>query len=333
MRSPTWTELLETARWTPSPHNIQPWRLQIRSVDEADLACDAKRLLPATDPTGRFTAAGFGIFIETLAISARSRGADVLAELYDEPLRVNGSALIPFARLRLVDGAPDELEPQLIEQRRTSRLPYDGREVASDVLPAVARVASDWGHTASFTSDPAVVAAILELNRQTLFHDLTDGAARKELGRWLRFGRGSAAATRDGFSPQALGFPGWLLYLFFHHHRTFELPLVRSVVDRLYMRTMAGTRTIGLLQGPFETSDDWVRAGRMLARFWLTLTRLGVHLHPFGSIITNADANRSMRGLLRPDYGHGTPWLVMRLGYGAEPPRSHRRRADELLVR
>lgn len=333
MRSTTWAELLETARWTPSPHNIQPWRLQIRGVDEAELACDAERLLPATDPTGRFTAAGLGIFIETLAISARSRGADVVAELHDEPLRMNGRPLIPFARLRLVDGAPDELEPELIERRRTSRLPYDGREVAPEALAAVARVASEWGHTTSFTSDPAVVEAMLELNRQTLFHDLTDGEARKELGRWLRFGRRSAAAMRDGFSPQALGFPGWLLYLFFHHHRAFELPLVDSVVDRLYMRTMAGTRTIGLLQGPFESSEDWVRAGRMLARFWLTLTSHGVHLHPFGSIITNRDANSTMRRLLEPDLRYGTPWLVMRLGYGAEPPRSHRRRADELLVR
>jgi len=333
MRSTTWTDLLETARWTPSPHNIQPWRLEIRGADVAELACETERLLPATDPTGSFTAAGLGIFIETLAISARSRGADVLAELHDEPLRMNGRALIPFARLRLVDGAPDELEPQLIEQRRTSRLPYDGREVAAEVLAAVTRIASEWGHTTSFTSDPAVVASVLDLNRQTLFYDLTDEEARNEIGRWLRFGRRSAAATRDGFSPQALGFPGWLLYLFFHHHRAFELPLVRSAVDRLYMRTMAGTRTIGLLQGPFETSEDWMRAGRMLARFWLTLTRHGVQLHPFGSIITNRDANRSMRRLLEHDLRYGTPWLVMRLGHSAEPPRSHRRSADELLVR
>jgi hypothetical protein len=26
------------------------------------------------------------------------------------------------------------------------------------------------------------------------------------------------------------------------------------------------------------------------------------------------------------------PWLIMRLGYSAEPPRSHRLRTDELLV-
>ena len=28
MRSTTWPDLLELARWAPSPHNIQPWRLR-----------------------------------------------------------------------------------------------------------------------------------------------------------------------------------------------------------------------------------------------------------------------------------------------------------------
>ena len=52
---------------------------------------------------------------------------------------------------------------------------------------------------------------VIDLNRETLFHDLTDERARREVGSWLRFSGRSAAETGDGFSPAALGFPGWLL--------------------------------------------------------------------------------------------------------------------------
>jgi hypothetical protein len=334
MRHPAWPTLLATARWAPSPHNIQPWRLRVVDDDAAELLCAADRLLPDTDPTGRFSMVGLGVFLETLAVAARAHGADVESEYTHEPLVPNGRALIPFARLRLADAAAVELlEPDLIEARRTSRLPYDGRPVEPHVIAELERVASAWGHRARFSTDRELVDFVLDLNRETLFHDLSDDDARREVGRWLRFSGRAAAAHRDGFSPDALGFPGTLLFLFFHARRVFDLPGIRGLVDRLYMRTMRGTRTIGVLQGPFESPDDWIRAGRMLARFWLTMTRAGVQLHPFGSIITNEDANRRMRERLAPDPRHGTPWLIVRLGYSAEAPRSHRLRTDELLVR
>ena len=59
-----WHTLLEDARWTPSPHNIQPWRVAVVSAREATLRYDPARLIPDTDPTGQFTTIGFGIFLE-----------------------------------------------------------------------------------------------------------------------------------------------------------------------------------------------------------------------------------------------------------------------------
>jgi hypothetical protein len=333
MRYPAWTELLEVARWAPSPHNIQPWRIRVMSEEESELLCAPDRLLPETDPTGRFTTVGLGIFVETLAIAARASGADVAAEFDDAPLRTGATRPIRVARLRLVAAAtPEELAPDLIRRRRTSRLPYDGRPVSEAALGALERVAREWGQCLSASSDPELVRWVLALNRETLFFDLTDERARREVGSWMRFSDGAAARTRDGFAPAALGFPGWLLYAFFHARRVFELPVIRAAVRRAYDRTMRGTRTVAWLQGPFEGPEHWVGAGRMLARSWLTLTEHGVCLHPFGSIITNADANARLRARIAHDETRGTLWLVMRLGYGAEPPRSFRLETDELLA-
>src|SRR5688572_27432584 len=45
-----WKELLETARYAPSPHNVQPWRLRILSDETAELLIEKRRTLPK-DPT------------------------------------------------------------------------------------------------------------------------------------------------------------------------------------------------------------------------------------------------------------------------------------------
>jgi hypothetical protein len=70
----------------------------------------------------------------------------------------------------------------------------------------------------------------------------------------------------------------------------------------------------------------------MLVRIWLTLTANGIHLHPFGSVITNPRANARLRERIGFDDAHGIPWLLVRLGRGAEPPRSFRLETDALLA-
>jgi hypothetical protein len=327
-----WQRLLDYARWAPSPHNIQPWRVRVRSASEAELLYDGDRLLPDTDPSGRFSTVGLGVFVESLAIAA---AADGLALDLDGDLAAPapGAGLARFALLKLgAGGRADPLDRELLVQRRTSRLPYAGRPVDEGVLGELSGLASSLGHRLTHTSDPDLVAWVLGLNRDSLFHDMTDPSARREVGRWLRFSAAEARTARDGFSPECLGFPGWLLSLFFHHHRLLELPLLQGLVRRLYFRTMRGTRTVAWLAGPFETPADWLAAGRLLARLWLSMTAHGVQLHPFGSIVTNREANARLRERIAIDEARGTLWLIMRLGYSDDPPRSLRLETDELLV-
>jgi hypothetical protein len=220
-----WRRLLEYARWAPSPHNIQPWLLRCVSDDEAVLLYAPDRLLPETDPTGVFMIAGLGIFVEHLAIAARGAGLDLDVEYDGASLEFGGTAPRPFARLALVERRVEEpLSPELLLERRTSRLPYDGEPVPQRVLDEVARLAGTYGHRLAFSSEQQ--------------------------------------RRRDGFSPEALGFPGWLLRLFVHARWLFELPGVKQLIRRLYLRTMRGVRTVGWLIGPFGTPmRRFARAG------------------------------------------------------------------------
>jgi hypothetical protein len=328
-----WAELVEDARWAPSPHNLQSWLVHPLGEHDAELLHDPLRTLPDTDPGGRFIAVGLGVFVESLAIAAAARGLRLGVAYEGARIDPAASAPVPFARLSLAAGNPEEpLGVDLLRRRRTSRLPYDGRPAADGLLEELRTLAAAHGHEFRWSSDPALVTAILALNEDTLFFDMTDPLSRREVGRWLRFSAAEAARRGDGFSPATLGFPGPLLKLFFRAHRLLALPGARVGVRRLYRRTMRGTRTIAWLQGPFEEPDDWLAAGRLLQRLWLTLTAHGLQLHPFGSVVTNQDANAGAHDLLEQTADAGTFWLVMRLGYSAEPPRSHRLETEQLLV-
>jgi hypothetical protein len=328
----SWTELIDVARWAPSPHNIQTWKVRPLSDRQAELLYDPARTLPATDPGGAFTKAGLGIFVEMLAVAAASHGLTLEVEWDEFDLDHRAQAPQRAASLRLADGGRDGLDAELIRRRRTSRLPFDGRPVDGRLLAELGRISADFGHRFTASSERSLVEWVLELNRDTLFYDLEDESARTEIGSWLRFSERRASAERDGFSPRCLGFPGWLLLVFFRLPAIAGLPGINAAIRRRYFATMAGTRTVGWIQGPFGGHLESIEAGRLLARLWLTLTRHDVQLHPFGSIITNARANARLRERIHVAEGETSPWLIVRLGHSAEPPRSHRLRTDELLV-
>jgi nitroreductase len=328
----TWARLVERAAWAPSPHNTQPWLVHPLSADQAELYVPAERTLPDTDRGGAFMTSALGIFVEALDVAAAAEGLAISAE----PLFPNvGAGAAPralFARLRLAPRSePQTYSVDLLERRRTARGRFDGRPAAEDALAALAAIAREAGHEARFTGERDVVDWVVGLNADTLFYDLDDDLIRSEIGHWVRRSNREARERRDGFSPACLGFPGPLVSLFFFHHRLFASRAVRRLVRRLFLRTTRGTSTVGWIQGPWTSPEDQYDAGRMFMRFWLQLTRHGLYLQPFGSVITNPTAHALMAERLKVDESRGEIWLLLRVGYCPPPPRSLRRRVAEVI--
>jgi hypothetical protein len=63
-------------------------------------------------------------------------------------------------------------------------------------------------------------------------------------------------------------------------------------------------------------------------QFWLELSRQKLFIHPFGNLVTNSQAKARLRELTSID----DVWLVFRIGYTDEPPQSHRRPLNEVLI-
>lgn len=328
-----WREILNYARHAPSPHNIQSWKFRLVSDTTAVLLFDPQRLLPDTDPTGRFCAAGFGILVEMMSIAAAPLGLDVQVDYLGVPLDATKSAPTPYANLSLVPRTkPEPLDRQLILERRTSRLPYADRPVGPAVLEELRAVAAAFGHEFEFSVDPKQVGWIVGLNADTMFYDMSDPIARNEVGGWIRFSRKEAKRRADGLAAYAMGFPGWLMWLFVRANFLFRIPGVYQLNRAIYLRTMRGTRTVAWISGAFETPEDWDRTGRMLARLWLTMTAHGIYLHPFGSVITNKTAHKRMTDRFANSERKHPLWLLLRLGHSELPPQAHRILLDQLIV-
>ena len=332
-----WAGLLDYARWSPSPHNVQPWKLLVLSDTEARLYYDPARLLRHTDPTSGFTIIGLGMFIESLRVAAGPLGFGLETRHTAEP-RLNYAATTPqpFADLRLVSGAYPGPEPtfdrELLKQRRTSRRHYDGRPVAPEIQQGLARLAGAHGHQFTCSTDPAMVDFVLGLNRQTLFADLDNPPARQELAALIRTTDAEAHAHQDGLWSHCMGFPGRLMHNFFYHHERFRSPWKRAVLGKVYRHSMHGTTTVAWLQGRFGTRADWLLAGTLMQRLWLEMTRHGVYLHPFGSVVTNEAAHRQFLEKIGPQPPDAPLWLLVRLGYSTEPPRSLRLDAADIFL-
>lgn len=320
-----WVEAAAYARWTPSPHNVQPWRLRVLDSAHAELYYDPRRLLPVTDPTSQFTSVGMAMFVEYLSVAMSSKGYQVHPTYVGKPLDYSAKKPVLFATLELQPFAGGAVtDRNLILQRKTSRLPYDGKVIEDEDLQRLQTLAQASGHGFSWSSDPAMVDWTLDLNRYTLFEDLDDDASRTELRKWIRCSDEEAAAKPDGLWSHCMRFPGWLLKSFFDEHDKYRSGWRRNVCGRMLVKGMKGTRTVAWWSGPMDTPADWTKCGHMFGKTWLELTRLGINMHPFGSIITNKKAHARLDEKLGGEGKEGRIWLLVRLGRSDVPPRSYR---------
>ena len=203
-----WATLLETAIHSPSPHNVQPWRVSITNDREADLFIDSMRTLPKEDPTGSFIILTMGIFIEALSLLAARQHYRLEHELFHDPewyataiLAAKEQVYLPFARLRLLDDDTKpaiEYDPAIFLKRRTSRLSLADKPVAGEVTDTLTKLAAEWDQRYAQITHAELIEQVLEQNTRALFHDLNNPDYHDEIVSWFRFTDRESIKHRDG---------------------------------------------------------------------------------------------------------------------------------------
>ncbi len=322
-----WNELVDVARWSPSPHNVQPWRVRAIDHQQAELYVDRRRMLPDEDTTGSFIGCAMGMFVEALSIAAAHRDLRLQAQLVEGPER---DGLVPYATLLLSSDPPgrEEIEPRDILERRTSRLPAVGEPVGESDLRELAKVAAAGGQTLTWTSDPPVIAQIMTANLDAVSEDMNDPRYHDEIAGWFRYGPRHAARCRDGLASTCMNMPAHELWITAKMPWLLRARLTRGAMRMQYTRRLGPVRQLGFVSGPFFAPPGaGYPAGRTLLRLWLHMHRRGIGIHPFGNLVTNPAAHRRLTELA----GRDRIWLVFRLGRTPIPTRSERLPTEALM--
>lgn len=332
-----WHEILEIAAHAPSPHNVQPWKVKILSATAAELFIDSTRTLPKEDTTGSFIILSMGIFLESLSLVAAQKGLKLSYELLREPawyapaiLEIKNPTLLPFAKMKLVQGGKTEdfYEEQLFFKRRTSRLSLLPKGVPPEISVNLRNLAAQYDQQYVEIIDNQKIERVLGRNIEAVFDDLNSHDYQEELVSWFRFSDKESAEKRDGLDYRCMNSSKFNFKLAARHPRLLQVPGVRQIMKRSYRRQLGTVPTIGALAGRFWDPRDALQAGCFLMRFWLETAKFDLYMHPYGNLVTNKSASvwwRNETGIL-------DAWLIFKIGYSTEPPKSHRLPLEKILI-
>ncbi len=330
----------------PNPHNLQPWRVDLREPGVITVLVDRERVLPQTDPFGRQILIGHGAFIELLvmALAAQGISADVAVWPQGElGADLKGWDLRPVARLTLGTGAVDDPLFARALDRRTPKSDYDTRRpVSADTLKALMASVPDKAIRVGGTVTASDLPALRELCWKSAQVELTTPRTVMESLRVTRVGPAEILEHRDGISLNG--------------------PMVRALTAAGQFDRSAppaqGSQAFRSMMGRYEGLSrsamgfvwlsakngraDQVNAGRAYLRLQLKATELGLGVHPLSQALQEfpemaphyALAHRLTLGRPAPaSPDDETLQMFCRLGYVDAPVPATPRRPLESFVR
>ena len=145
---------------------------------------------------------------------------------------------------------------------------------------------------------------------------------------WFRLPIEPSQQTRDGLDYRCMNSSRTSFWLAARLSGLLQLPLTRPLFKKTYRRQLGIVPTIGMLAGPFWEPANAFDSGRFLMHFWLELAKRDLYLHPYGNLVTNKPAAEWCRDATSVS----DIWLIFKIGFSAEPPKSYRRSVEEVLV-
>lgn len=325
---------LAYALLAPNPHNMQPWMADLREAGAVSLYADPDRLLPASDPFNRQIVIGCGAFLELLRMAAAEDGFDAQITPFPDGEPQPRLDRRPFARVTFGGGgARDRLFAHAL-QRRTSRIPFDGRPAP---LPAVQRIAATAGGDvhAAFTLDPAQVLVLRSLVFEAARTEAYTPAAQRETCARTFIGAANIAAhpygiALDGAATEAAHAVGLLTQASMDRPGSWafnqSLDFLKSLAD-----TAAG---FVWLSTPGNSRAEQIAAGRSYFRLNTAAAAEGLAMHPWSQSLQEyasmAPLFDRVHKMLAP--GGERLQMLVRIGY-AKPVKPAPRRGLAAQIR
>jgi len=334
-----WRAILEVARSSPSPHNVQPWRVRFISSDRAELYIDGTRTLPREDLTGCFVLSAMGMFLEALDLTAGQHGFRLTCRLTDDihvfarkMADCSSQGLTLFALLELSSdpARPGLLSASELLARSTSRLSLKRKQVPQEAVAKLTSLSFESGHRYTHLTDALLIEEMLDHNITAVFHDMNHPPYHDEIASWFRFSSRAAAIHRDGLDWHCMNPSRAEFWMPARLPLVPKLPLARTFFRRRRCRSQLGyAPAISVLSGRFFEAEHTIASGRFLLRFWRKkVTALDLYFHPYGNLVTNAVAAE----WTKQRAGIEKSWLIFKIACSDVTPRSLQRTVEQIQL-
>lgn len=348
-------QILDLGRWAPSGDNTQPWRFEITGDSHLVVRGFDTRDHCVYDLDGHPSQISIGALLETITVAAtlhRLR-TDVVRRLDTADNRPTFD--LRFAADTKVQ--PDPLAAQIqvrSVQRRPMRLrrltPGEKQGLEAAVAPSHRLVWLEGASTKLQTARLMFDNAKLRLTMPEAYQ------VHREIIDWgVRFSEDRVPDQALGVDPLMARLMRWIMadwqrVAFFNRY------LAGTLAPRIQMDFLpslfCAAHFVIAAERPARSIDDYIAAGRVVQRFWLSLTELGLVMQPeltpliFGRYVREGLAFSKTSGMQgqalalsrRLDVLIGARDSVLavfmgRIGAGpAASARSTRRKLDDLMV-
>ena len=292
--------LIRYAILAPSSHNRQPWSFRIAN-DRIEVYADYSRRLPVVDPADRELLMSVGAAITNLRVAAAHFGFETSVLYQSRPEESVPLAFVSIHETCAPDPRLAALFPS-IKRRHTNRSSFDAVPLKPEAREALFDLMTEF---------PQVLRFVLPCDKQRAVQLVTAGD-RNQMARPAFRDEWADCMPSGGVAP-------WLV-------RRFD-------VGRFLARHDAELIASSSLLLVITADDDrpsLIRAGEVLERVLLTITRLGLQY----SFMNQPVAVETLRGQLWSLIGSTTPpQLLLRVGEARAVRRAAPRRAVESVLR
>ncbi|HEV7644304.1 MAG TPA: hypothetical protein VGO50_10215 [Pyrinomonadaceae bacterium] len=228
-----------------------------------------------------------------------------------------------------VDGAgPVIYDESLFLKRRTSRLPLLEKPVPEEALEKLKNIASSFSRNFSHLTDKATIEKVMAYNTEALFEDLNSPAYHDEIVEWFRYSDKESEEKLDGLDYRCMNTSPLLYKMSAKMSWMMKTPVLKTVMAKTYRSQLGPIPTLGICSGKFWDPANAFETGRFLINFWLETAAHDIYIHPYGNLVTN----RRIAGLVEKETGVSDAWLIFKMGYSAEPPKSRRLPLERVLI-
>lgn len=348
-------QILDLARWAPSGDNTQPWRFQMMGDNGLTIHGFDTRDHCVYDLDGRPSQISIGALLETISIAATGHGLKTSIErrpdcpdtkptfdIHFEPEpHLKSDPLIPYIPYRSVQRRPMSTR-QLTEREKNT-------------LEAAVKPQYDILWLEGFPRRLKMARFLFDNAKLRLTMPEAYQVHRAIIQWDSRYSEDKVPDQALGVDPLTARLMRWVM-LSWQRVKFFNTFLAGTWAPRIQMDLIpgiaCGAHFVILAKQQPRSIDDYVNAGRVMQRFWLTATKIGLQLQPEITPLVFARYNRegiqfskakqcvnfSVSLTRRLDHILGEEMAAKavfmgRIGYGKRPAaRSTRLELEQLFV-